>query len=59
MTFFFNIHLSRIVNLLRRQAAGKVLRSLSSLVVAQSRFSASITAAGYTFLFFLDCLLTD
>jgi hypothetical protein len=56
---FFNRHLSRIVNLLRRRAAGKVLRSLSSLVVAQSRFSASIAAAAYTFPFFLDCLLTD
>jgi hypothetical protein len=55
---FFNIHLSRIVNLLRRRAAGKVLRSLS-LVVAQSRFSASIAAAGYKFPFFFDCLLTD
>jgi hypothetical protein len=28
MTFFFNIHLSRIVNLLRERAAGKVLRCL-------------------------------
>jgi hypothetical protein len=27
MTCFFNIHLSRIINLLRRRAAGKVLRS--------------------------------